>query len=161
MGSDSDGDDYEPCQLLAVATAPFAKHRDTHCYDYSYLSRTRTAAVCEMSLFMHEIVGGEEEDNPPRVKRTRRVFPRPTYKGSYVCALIYSGAANPCEYVRGRAIAVVDYYSRELCSKNNLQSRASLWVFDQILPASFCRPKIMLFFCFGRIFCFGYASTGV
>ena len=81
--------------------------------------------VYDMSL-MHEIDGSEGEGSPPRVKRTRRVFPRPTYNASSACALRCSGAANSCEYVRGRAIAVVDYFSREVCSKTNLYILASL-----------------------------------
>ena len=72
MESDSDGDDYESlATLLAVAIAALVKH-NTHCY-YSYLSRTRTAAVCNVSLLMLEIDGSEGEDDSPRVKRTRRV----------------------------------------------------------------------------------------
>ena len=35
---------------------------------------------------MHEINGSDGEDNSPRVKRARRVFPRPTYKASSACA---------------------------------------------------------------------------
>ena len=64
---------------------------------------------------MHKIDGSEGEDINPRVMRARRVFPRPTYKAYSACALTCSGAANSCEYVRGRAIAVIDYISRELC----------------------------------------------
>ena len=77
---------------------------------------TRTAAVCDM-LFMHEIDGSDGEDNPPRVKRTRRVFPRPTYEASSACALRCSGAANSRECVRSQATAVVDHFSRQLCSE--------------------------------------------
>ena len=39
-------------------------------------------------------------------------------KPSSVCALRCSGAADSCVYVRGRAIAVVDYFSRELCKQS-------------------------------------------
>ena len=53
---------------------------------YSLSSKTRTAAVCDISLLMHEIDGIEEEDNPPRVMRTRRIFPRPACKASSACA---------------------------------------------------------------------------
>ena len=52
---------------------------------HSYLSRARTAAVRDMSLVMHEIDESEGDDNPPHVKRTRRVFPRPTFKESFIC----------------------------------------------------------------------------
>ena len=54
---------------------------------------------------MHEIDESEREYNPPCVKRTRRVFPRSNYIVSSACALRCSGAANSCEYVRGRATA--------------------------------------------------------
>ena len=67
---------------------------------------------------MHEINGSEGEHNRLRVKRTRRVFPRPTYKASSACALTCSGRANS---VRTRAIAFVDFFPRGLSSKNNLQ----------------------------------------
>ena len=82
--------------------------------------------ICNMSFWMHEIDGNNGEDNPPRVKRTRRVFPRPIYEASSARALRCSGVANSCEYVRGRAIAVVDCFSRELCSKKNTSIRVSL-----------------------------------
>ena len=62
---------------------------------------------------------GEGEDNP----RTRRVFPHPTYpayKAPSACALRCSGAANTCECVRSRAIAVADCFSLQLCSRINL-----------------------------------------
>ena len=78
MGSDSDGDDYESlATLLAVAIAAFArKHIPVH-----LSSRTRTAAVCEMSLLlMHEVDESEGEDSPPRVKRRRE---GPFYKASF------------------------------------------------------------------------------
>ena len=72
MGSDSE--DYQSlATLVKVDIASFAKQRDAH-DDYSYLSRTRTAAVCDVSLLMHEIDGSEGEDNPPIVKRTSRAF---------------------------------------------------------------------------------------
>ena len=57
--------------------------------------------------------------SPPCLKRTRRSFPRPAYKASSACALICSGAANPWMYVRIRAIAVVEYFSPELCWKKS------------------------------------------
>ena len=114
MGSKSDdGGDYESlATLVAVAIAAFAKHRDTPPLLLAFVED-------EDSRRLRHVVdarddGSEGEDNTPRVKRTRRVFPRPTYKASFACALRCSGAANPCEYVRGRAIAVVDYFSREL-----------------------------------------------
>ena len=117
MGSDSDGDDNESlATLVAVANAAFAKHIDTLLRRVLVLSRTMTAAVCDMplTLLMREIYGSEGEHNPPRVKRTRCAFPRPTYKASSACALRCSGAENSCVYVRGRAIAVVDFFLREL-----------------------------------------------
>ena len=86
MGSDGDGDDYESlATLVVVAIVTFAEQRDTHyyCY-YSYLSRTRTAAVCDMPWLMHDIDGSEGEDHPPRVKRTRRVFGHP-HRRSFIC----------------------------------------------------------------------------
>ena len=62
-GIGSDGDDYESlATLVAVVIAAFAKHKDTHNY-CSNLSWTRTAAVCDMSVLMHEIDGSEGEDN--------------------------------------------------------------------------------------------------
>ena len=79
-----------------------------------------------MPLLMHEIDKSEGEDNPPRVKRTRRGLPRPTYKVSSACALRCSGAANSCKYVRSRAIAVVKYFSRELLENNLYNIRVSL-----------------------------------
>ena len=66
-----------------------------------------------MSSLMHEIDGREGGENPPRLERTWRVFHRPIYKASSACALRFSGAANSCEYVRSRAVAVVDYIWQE------------------------------------------------
>ena len=73
--------------LVAVAVADFAKHRDMH-YFFLYLWRTKTTAAYDMSLLMHEIDGNEGRDNPSRVKRTQRAYPRPTYKASAACALL-------------------------------------------------------------------------
>ena len=55
-----------PLSSQSFAIASFDKHGETHHY-YSYLSRTRTAAVCNMSLLIQKIDGSEGEDNPPRV----------------------------------------------------------------------------------------------
>ena len=81
---------------LPLSSQSVTRHCTT--YYYSYLSRTRTAAVCDMSLLMREIDGSRGEDYPARVKRTRRVF-RPTYKASSACALRCPFAANLCECV--------------------------------------------------------------
>ena len=67
---------------------------------------------------MYEIDGCEREDNPPRLKRKRRVFPRPTYKASSACALRCAGAANSCEYVHGGAIAVVIIFRENFVQKS-------------------------------------------
>ena len=83
MGSDSDGDEHKSlATLVAVAIAAFAKHRDTN------TTRVDIRRLRHVSpLLMHEIDGSEGVDDPPPVKRTRRVFPRPTYKASSACAL--------------------------------------------------------------------------
>ena len=61
MGSDRVGDGYESlAALVAFAIAASAKHRETH-YCYAYVSRARTAAVCDDLSFMHEIDGSEGE----------------------------------------------------------------------------------------------------
>ena len=89
------------------------RQTETHTTYYSYLSRTRPAAFCDLSLLMHDIDRSQGEGNPARVKRTRRVFPRPTDKASSACALRCSGAANSGECVRNRAIEfVADFVSR-------------------------------------------------
>ena len=109
---------------------------------YSLSSRTRTAAVCDMSLLMHEIDGSEvedkthtarcrrgrgrclmneidgseREDNPAHVKRTRRIsLAAPTKL--HMRALRCPGAANSYEYVVERSPLII---SRELCPKNTL-----------------------------------------
>ena len=79
----------------------------THTH-YPLSSRTRTTAICEMPLLVHEIDGSEGEDNPPRAKRIRRVFPRPIAKLHLRGELVR---------VRSRAIAVVDYFARTLFQK--------------------------------------------
>ena len=58
MRLDSDGDNYESiATLLAVSSdCSIRQSQNTH---YSYLSRTRTGTICDMSLFMHEIDGSE------------------------------------------------------------------------------------------------------
>ena len=134
MGSDSDADDHEShsrrsrdctirqIQRHTLLLLVFIKDEDSR--------RLRHAVY-----FMHEIDGSEGEDSPPRVKHTRRVFPRPTYKASSACAVRCSGAANSCVYVRVRAIAVVDYVSRELLFKNlSANSGFMIRVVDPILP---------------------------
>ena len=59
---------------------------------------------------MHEIDRSEGEDNPPRVKRTRRVFPRHTCKASSACALRCSGRANSWEYVVERSPLLIIFH---------------------------------------------------
>ena len=87
MGPDSDGEDYESlATLLAVALAALSKHK-THTTRTCRGRSRQTAAVYDSSLFMHEIDGSEGEDNSPRVKRT--VFPRPAYKASSACEIIW------------------------------------------------------------------------
>ena len=63
-----------------------------------------------MSLLMHEIDGSEGRDNPPHVKRTRRVFPRPIYKASSACALRCSSAANSCENAVERSPLLIIFH---------------------------------------------------
>ena len=87
-------------QSVAIAT------QDTH---YSYSSRTRTAAVCDLSL-LYEIYGSEGGDNPPGVKRTQRAFPRTAYKTSSASVLRCSGAANSCEYVVERLPLLIIFH---------------------------------------------------
>ena len=67
---------------------------------------------------MREIDGSEGEDNPPRVKRTRRAFPRLAYKASSACAemLWFSELAR----VRSQAIAVCFRLFLENFVQNNL-----------------------------------------
>ena len=145
MGSDGDGDDYESLPtLVAVAIAAFAKHKTHH----SYLSSmARTAAVCDMSLLTHEIDGSEGADNPPGVKRTRRVFLRPTDEASSACAeILWYG--EPVR-VRSRAIAVVDCFARTLSKKRFVNSGFIVRVVESSLPAWFCDPKTHLMFGFG------------
>ena len=115
MGSDSGNyDDYESlATLLAGASAAFAKH-ETHT-NCTLSSNTKTAAVCDMSLLMHEIDGSEGEDNPSRVNT--RVFPRSTYKASSASMLRCSGPANSYQYVVERSPLLI--ISRELCPKTN------------------------------------------
>eukprot|EP00904_Undaria_pinnatifida_P003091 jgi/Undpi1/12783/HiC_scaffold_6.g02451.m1 len=78
MDTDSDsGDDgdYETLGLLVVAFASFAKRKHN-------LSRTRTVATWEILMREHPDSDGEEEGTTPRMKRTRRVFPRSDYNAS-------------------------------------------------------------------------------
>ena len=63
-----------------------------------------------MSLLMHDIDGSEGRDNPPHVKRTRRVFPRPIYKASSACALRCSSAANSCENAVERSPLLIIFH---------------------------------------------------
>ena len=66
--------------------------------------RGQPATACDICMsLMPDIDGSEGEDNPPRMKRTRRVFPRPTYKASSACALRCSVARNSWEYVVERS----------------------------------------------------------
>ena len=59
-------------------------------------------------------------DNPPRVKGTPRVFPRPTYKASSACTeMLWCGKLFR---VRSRAIAVVDYVATTLSKKLSVSS---------------------------------------
>ena len=86
-GSDGDGDNYENLAIpLAVAVATFAK-RKTH----------TNRAEDEDSRCLRQVVvaardrrerGGKQpwKNNPPRVKLTRRVFPRLIYKASFRCS---------------------------------------------------------------------------
>ena len=98
-------------------------------------SRTRTAAVCDMSLLIHEIDGSEGEDNTPRVKRTRRAFPRPTYNASFACAdMLWRG--EPVR-VRCRPTAVVDLFRENLAHQTNCNSGFIVRVVDPILPVRF------------------------
>lgn len=73
VGSGSDGGNNESiATLVAVAIAGFAKRRKKR-HSYSYMSKTRTAALCNKSLFVHDIDGSDGEDNRLVIKRTRRV----------------------------------------------------------------------------------------
>ena len=102
---------------------------------YTNLSRTRTAAVCDMSLLMHEIDGSEGEDNPRRVKRTRRGFPHPTYKASSACALRCSGAINSCEYyVVERSLLLIIFCENFVEKQSVLYSGFIIRVVDSIPP---------------------------
>ena len=72
-------------------------------------------AVCDISSFMYEIDGIGGKQNPARVKRTRRVFPRSICKASSARAeMLWCG-----ELVRvlSRAIAVFDNFARTLPKK--------------------------------------------
>ena len=75
MEPDSDGDEYETLATLAVAVASFAKRK------HNSSSRRRTVAAWD--LVMKEMdTDGDEDDNAPRAKFTRRVWPRPDYSSS-------------------------------------------------------------------------------
>ena len=132
MGSDSDGDDYESlATLLTVAIAPFAKHK-IHTIR-TCRGRGQPAAVCDMSLLMHEIDRSKGEDNPPRAKRTWRVLPRPTHKASSACALRCSGVANSWEYVVERSPLLITF-REAFVKKQYVNSGFIIRVVDPILP---------------------------
>ena len=132
VGSESDGDEYESLATLL-----------------SFLSsRTRTATGCD--VLMYEIGGSEGENNPARVKRTRRVFPHLTCKASSACAEMFW--CGELVRVRSRAIAVVDYFAITFVQKQSAKFgfyAINRVVVDSILPAWFCGPKIHLVFGFG------------
>ena len=102
----------------------------------------RTASVWDMLVLMHEIDGSKGDDNPSRVKRTRRVFPRPIYTASSACSeMLWCGELAR---VRSRAIAVGDYFARTLSQKQNVNLGFIARILDPILPAWFCDPRIYL-----------------
>ena len=127
--------------------------QDTH---YSYLSRPRTATICAMSLLMHEIDGSEGGDNLRRVKRTRRVFLRPTYKASCACALRYSGAANSCGYVVERSPLLL-IFSENFVQKSICNFSVQYKGCRSDSARLILRPEKKLHYVFG----FGYASMRV
>ena len=86
-----------------------------------------------MSLLMHEIDGSEGEDKPPRVKRTRRVFPRPTDNASSARALRCSRAANSCEYVVERSPLLITFHGG-LVKQSVKSSSLRIRVVVPILP---------------------------
>ena len=79
-------------------------------------------------LEMHEIDESWRESSPPRVKRTRRVFPRLTYE-AHLRAMRCSGVVNSYKYVVERSPLLI--ISREFCPK----TMCNIWVIDLILPA--------------------------
>ena len=132
MGSDSEDDEYEsPATRFTVAIAAFATHK-------RHTTATRIVEDEDSRrlphVLMHKIDGSEGGDSPPRVKRTRRVFPRPTYKAPSACALRCSGAANSCEYVRDRAIAAVIIFLENFVKIQSLNSGFMIKVVNPILP---------------------------
>ena len=99
-----------------------------------------------MSLLTHDIGESEGEDSPSCVKRTRRVFPRPTNKGLYACAEILWCV----ELVRARSRATaVQYFARNLFKKQSVNSGFTIRVVDSILPVEFCDPNTHLTIGFG------------
>ena len=66
-------------------------------------------------MLMNEIDESEGVDNPPRVKRARRVFPRPTYNTSSACAEVQW--CGELVLARSQAIAVFDYSVKTLLKK--------------------------------------------
>ena len=142
-------------RVVMVTTTRVLRSRDcsirqnpNHAH-YSLVSRTRIAAVCDMSLVMNETDGSEGEDDPPPVQRTRRVLPRSTYNALSACTeTLWCGEL--VQVLRSRAIAVVDYVARNLSKIQSVNSGASTWVVDPTLPVWFCDPKIHLISGFGH-----------
>ena len=100
MRSDSNGDDYESLATLARVSRD-CSIRQTQRHTMKLLL---VSVEDEDSRRLRHVVvdardrrerGGKQ---PSREARTRRVFPRPTYKASSTGALRCSGAANSCEY---------------------------------------------------------------
>ena len=103
MDTDSDsGDDsdYETLGLLVVAVASFAKRK------HNLSSRTRTVAMWEILMREHPDSDGEEEGTAPRMKRTRRVFPRSDYNASAW------GQMLRCEALNNHQSAVAKLFRR-------------------------------------------------
>ena len=75
--------------------------------------RGQPPSATYMSSLTHEIDGSERQDNPTRVKSTRRVIPRLTYKASSACA----GMLWCDELVRVRTRAIAFTILRQLCRK--------------------------------------------
>ena len=86
-------------------------------------------------------------NNHPRVKRTRRGFPLPTYKESFICVcaeILWCKQTHVSMYVVER-LPLMIIFERTLFKKQYVQySCFIIRVVDPILPVLFCYPKTHL-----------------
>ena len=112
MGSDSDGDDYEsPATLLAVA---IAHSPNTRCTLLVLVEGEDSRRLRHLVVDARDRLG-QGERQPSLLEAHTAWFPPPHLQSLLCVSAEMLWCSDSCMYVRSRAIAVADYFSRELC----------------------------------------------